>query len=295
MVAPLSPGSVCLGLHVHDLPATAAIEHLLREAAQAEAAGFDGLGLSEHHFARRGYLPSPIQAASWLLARTSSPWVGICPTLLLLRHPRLVAEEIAWLHAAHPGRVALGVAPGNDPAEFPIVDADADDLARRFEASLHALVDALAGRDPIVASDRAIRDGHGHLPVVSGLASVTAAKRAARAGVGLLFGPAVPWDFFHRMLTPYRELGGTGPMAMIKRVWVGDDPPLAAVREEVGTGADYLIHGSPEAVADELRTITEHAPEMSFNLRVHHPGVSPDAAREQIDLLGAKVLPLLRG
>ncbi len=293
-MVPLASGSLYLGLHVHEGPTDTAVQLLLDQAQLAEAAGFDGLGLSEHHLARRGYLPSPLQAASWLLGRTSHVWVGVCPTLLLLRHPRLVAEEAAWLHAAYPGRVALGVAAGNEPGEFPIVDMSADDLAARFEASLLALVDALAGRDPVIAPDRAIRDGHGHLPVISGLASVTAAKRAARAGVGLLFGPAVPWDHLDRMVAAYRDTGGSGPIGVIKRVWVGGDAPVDALRQEVGVGADFLITGEPEAIADELREFTLHVPEASFNLRVHHPTVTPDAVRNQLERLGTEVLPLMR-
>ncbi len=100
---PFSPGSVSLRLYPHnDLPAPDVVEELRRQARAGEAAGFDGVMVSEHHGGFAGYLPNPIQTAGFLLDATDSVWVAPAPVLLPLRPVALVAEELAWLRRAIP-------------------------------------------------------------------------------------------------------------------------------------------------------------------------------------------------
>ena len=47
-------------------------------------------------------------------------------------------------------------------------------------------------------------------------------------------------------------------------------------------------------VADGLADAARRAGADAVNVRVHVPGVTPDAAREQIARLGAEVVPALR-
>ena len=87
----------------------------------ALAGGFDGVMTSEHHGGFAGYLPNPLQIASFVLEENPSGWAAPCPLLLPLRPTAQVAEEIAWLDARHPGRVGLGVAAGALPLDFEVM------------------------------------------------------------------------------------------------------------------------------------------------------------------------------
>ena len=74
-------------------------------------------------------------------------WVAPCPLLLPLRPTALVVEEVAWLAAAYPGRVGLGVAAGALPLDFAIVGLDVADAGPRFKAELGRVVAMLRGDD----------------------------------------------------------------------------------------------------------------------------------------------------
>lgn len=64
--------------------------------------------------------------------------MGRARTLLLQLLPTaLVAEEVAWLRARHPGRVGLGVAAGALPLDFEVADIPQDESVARFKAELN--------------------------------------------------------------------------------------------------------------------------------------------------------------
>ena len=80
MTEPFAPGSVSLRLYPHnELRAPEVVEELRAQARAAEAAGFDGVMVSEHHGGFAGYLPNPIQTAGFLLDATERVWVAPCP------------------------------------------------------------------------------------------------------------------------------------------------------------------------------------------------------------------------
>src|SRR4029077_9353347 len=118
------------------------------QARLAVEHGFAGVMTSEHHGGFAGYLPNPLQLAGFLLDAMPTGWAAPCPLLLPLRPPALVAEEIAWLAARHPGRVGLGVAAGALPGDFEIMHTTMSDLAAPFAAGLSFVTDALRGDAP---------------------------------------------------------------------------------------------------------------------------------------------------
>ena len=184
---PFAPGSVSLRLYPHDeLDAPAAVRELCDQAALGLAGGFDGIMTSEHHGGCAGYLPNPLQLATFVLEEHGSGWAAPCPLLLPLRPTAQVAEEIAWLDARHPGRVGLGVAAGALPLDFEVMGVPADQAVPRFKAELPRIVDLLSGRGlgPL-AGDRALqRCASSPVPVLSAAVSPEAARRAARCGAG---------------------------------------------------------------------------------------------------------------
>jgi alkanesulfonate monooxygenase SsuD/methylene tetrahydromethanopterin reductase-like flavin-dependent oxidoreductase (luciferase family) len=311
LIAPFAPGSVSLRSYPHDgLDASAIIDELRAQAALAVAHGFDGVMTSEHHGGFPGYLPNPLQLAGFLLDDMPAGWAAPCPLLLPLRPAALVAEETAWLAARFPGRVGLGVAAGALPVDFELMDVTMDDLSTRFGRSLEAVTTALRGAvDGPLAGDPAIaRCASRPIPVLSAAASVTAARRAASVGAGLLFDSLVTPTRVHDLVEAYRHAGGDGPCVLIRRVWVGE-PPQADLDRQLGVyrgyaptsasahwGANELAVGStPAAVAQQLVAALHTAGADALNVRVHVPGVTVEVARAQISRVGEEVLPLVKG
>jgi alkanesulfonate monooxygenase SsuD/methylene tetrahydromethanopterin reductase-like flavin-dependent oxidoreductase (luciferase family) len=308
--APFERGSVSLRLYPHnDLPAPAIVGELRAQAALAAKHGFDGVMTAEHHGGFAGYLPNPLQAAGWMLEAMSSGWAAPCPLLLPLRPPAMVAEEIAWMAARFPGRVGLGVAAGALRDDFEIMGTTLDDLAARFSGGLERVVGMLQGSDPgALADDPAIKACAEHpVPVVSAAMGFTAARRAARLGVGLLFDSLSAPERCREISDAYRDADGDGPCIVIRRAWLGE-PPRERVERQLDVYRSYAPSSAQEhwqgdqmigatdarAVADALVDSTLRSGASSVNLRVHFPGVSTEAAREQIERLGDEVVPLLR-
>ncbi len=308
MSAPFGSGSVSLRLYPHlDLDAPAIVEELRAQAALAATQGFDGVMTSEHHGGFAGYLPNPLQAASFALDAMPSGWAAPCPLLLPLRPSALVIEETAWLAARHPGRVGLGVAAGALPADFEIMDTTMDDLTTRFAAGLTAVARVLGGGDAgDLASDPAVARLHDHpVPVVSAVGSTTAVRRAAACGVGLLVDSLTTPTRCRELVDAYRAAGGAGPCVLIRRAWVGDAPAAETARQldtyrsyagaaTAHWGADELAASTdPTEVAGRLLDTTTRAGADALNIRVHVPGVPPQAVRDQIERMGNEVLPVI--
>jgi alkanesulfonate monooxygenase SsuD/methylene tetrahydromethanopterin reductase-like flavin-dependent oxidoreductase (luciferase family) len=309
-MTPLGARSVSLRLYPHlDLGATAIVEELRAQAALAAAIGFDGVMTSEHHGGFVGYLPNPLQAAGWCLEAMSSGWAAACPLLLPLRPAALVAEEVAWLAARFPGRVGVGVAAGALPADFEIMETNLDDLTARFASGLSEMTRLLTDGDPggPLAGDPAIAAcAQKPVPVVSAASSVTAARRAAQVGAGLLFDSLSTADRCRTLSDAYRAAGGSGPCILIRRAWIGE-PPRADMDAQVDVyrsyaqggaqqhwGGDEQIAGTPAEVAAGLVAVLGRAGADALNVRVHFPGVPPDVIREQVERLGRDVVGLVK-
>ncbi len=85
----------------------------LDELERAEALGFDGLGVNEHHQNAYGTMPSPNLMAAALVRRTSKAKIAILGNGISLRdHPLRVAEEVAMLDVMSGGRIISGFVRG---------------------------------------------------------------------------------------------------------------------------------------------------------------------------------------
>jgi alkanesulfonate monooxygenase SsuD/methylene tetrahydromethanopterin reductase-like flavin-dependent oxidoreductase (luciferase family) len=111
----------------NELAAAAIVRELCTQARLALVSGFDGIMTSEHHGGFAGYMAQPLQMASFVLEEHDDGWVAAAPLLLPLRATALVAEEVAWLRARHPGRVGLGVAAGALPLDFEVAGVSQED------------------------------------------------------------------------------------------------------------------------------------------------------------------------
>ncbi|MDQ1511181.1 MAG: hypothetical protein QOG50_3025 [Actinomycetota bacterium] len=279
------------------------------QAALAVEHGFDGVMTSEHHGGLAGYLPNPLQTAGFALDAMASGWAAPCPILLPLRPVALVIEETAWLAARHPGRVGLGVAAGAVPVDFEIMGTTMDGLTPRYAAALEVVARVLGGGEAgALAGDPAVARCRDHpIPVLSAAGSATAARRAAAAGVGLVFDSLSTPARCRELVDAYRAAGGTGPCVLVRRAWIGE-PPTQLTTQQVDT---YRSYAPPGAAAnwgtDELATASEArdvatlladaaraAGADALNVRVQVVGVTPAEARAQIEWLGDEAVPAVR-
>ncbi len=305
---PFSPGSVSLRLYPHnELPATHVVVELSAQAGLALDSGFDGVMTSEHHGGFPGYLPNPLQMATFILDDHPRGWAAACPLLLPLRPTVLVAEEVAWLAARHPGRVGLGVAAGALPFDFEVMGVSGPTAGASFAAELPRVVALLAGGDlGPMAGDRALAACTDHpVPVLSAAVSLTAARRAAGSGAGLLLEGMSTVDRLAELTSAFDEAGGVGAKVLIRRVWLGDVASdlvgrQRAVYDRMAGGRDRfgddqtVAARDPHVLAERLRQILADSGADSLNLRVHLPGMAPEQVCDQIARLGSEVVPLLR-
>jgi alkanesulfonate monooxygenase SsuD/methylene tetrahydromethanopterin reductase-like flavin-dependent oxidoreductase (luciferase family) len=310
MSTPLAAGSVSLRLYPHnDLSAQEIVDEMRAQAALGAESGFDGVMTSEHHGGFSGYLPNPLQAAGWCLEAMATGWAAPSPLLLPLRPTALVAEEIAWLAARFPGRVGIGVASGALKQDFDIMDTTMRDLTARFTAGLEALVQMLRGEaESPLSDDPAIAACAEHpVPMVSAAMGHTAAMRAARLGVGLLFDSLSTPERCAEIVASYREAGGSAPCVLIRRAWIGE-PPEGRVAEQLdvyrgyasvasqGNWGENELVGSmdPTEVADGLIDSVQRADCDALNIRIHVRGVPPMDVRAQIERFGSDVVERVR-
>jgi len=298
---------VSIRLYPHnELPADRIVSEICAHARLALDSGFDGVMTSEHHGGFAGYMAQPLQMASFILEEQASGWAGAAPLLLPLRPTALVAEEVAWLHARHRGRVGLGVAAGALPLDFEIAGVSQTDAVGTFKRELPRLVAMLRGEDlGDLDGDPALRAcRRTPVPVLSAAVSVAAAVRAARCGAGILMeGMSTP-DRLARLTRAFDEAGGTGSKVLIRRVWLGRVhsglvESQRAVYESYAAGsfgADQTVASDePGEVTERLVTAMREVGADALNLRVQLPGMSPEQVREQIERIGSTVVvPLKR-
>ncbi len=303
MSDPFAAGSISLRLYPHDLPARELVREMLEQARCAEAVGFDGIMVSEHHGGFPGYLPNPLQMAGWMLEATSTVWVAACPLLPLLRPTAIVAEEVAWLAARHPGRMGVGFAAGALPLDFELAGVPFDDgrVGPRFAAALETLADALGrgvAQGPLAGDQAVRRCGTSPVSVISAASSPAACRRAAALGCGIILDSMAGVDRTRRLVDAYRDAGGVGPRIVVRRVWVGE-PPGARVADQMALyrsyaassamsqwGADELVTSTdPENIAERLGEFCRSTGCDVLNIRVHMAGLEPEQARTQIAAL----------
>jgi alkanesulfonate monooxygenase SsuD/methylene tetrahydromethanopterin reductase-like flavin-dependent oxidoreductase (luciferase family) len=305
---PYGPGGISIGIHADGSTARALIGNLMEQARVADAAGYDGVSVSEHHGGFAGYVPSPLQVAGWLLPDMARGWVATGPLLLSLRNPILVAEEAAWLAARFPGRVGLGVGPGFAPLDFETVGVPIGERLPRYRTALEMLASALAGRGPAgLAGDSAIGGlAPGAIPVVATLGGPVGATHAGRLGVGCMVDSFASVEKASALFEAYAAAAGKGPRILCRRAWFGPPDPermavlarsykgIGATSAVGGPGTDFIATSDASEMAGRLAADARVTHADALLLRFHYPGLAQATMLEQIELTGREVLPLVR-
>lgn len=289
-------------------------------AVAAEAAGFAGVWLAEHHFIEYGRCPSAIALAGLILGRTSRLTVGTAACVLSNRHPVALGEEAVLLDEASGGRFRLGVGRGGPWVDLEVFGTGLPRYEHGFAESLDVLLDWVSGRATVTAAGRhfAFREvavvprPARPLPVWVTATSPSTVDIAAARGLPLLLG-------VHEDPAPLLARYGRSDVehAVARLVALGDSraaaegrlrrtlrPWLAATRgyvrldgappRDTDAYAEHLIRtspiGTPTEVADGLL-----ATGASRVLLMVEAAGDRAATLELIAALGEEVLPRLSG
>jgi alkanesulfonate monooxygenase SsuD/methylene tetrahydromethanopterin reductase-like flavin-dependent oxidoreductase (luciferase family) len=112
-------------------------------AIEAEAMGFDFVGLVEHHFTNYAMCPDNAVALAYIAAKTKK--IGIMPAAFILpwNDPLRVAEKAALLDILSEGRVILGFGRGLAKCEFDGLRIAMGESRERFDESAGIIIDGL--------------------------------------------------------------------------------------------------------------------------------------------------------
>lgn len=142
--ATFRPGRLSLGLVVplenYASGPVPTMKHHIERAKLADALGFSALWLRDvpfnvPSFGDAGQLFDPFVYLGCLAAHTDRIALGVASIVLPLRHPAHVAKAAASADVLSQGRLILGVASGDRPAEYPALDVPFEDRGARFRDS----------------------------------------------------------------------------------------------------------------------------------------------------------------
>jgi alkanesulfonate monooxygenase SsuD/methylene tetrahydromethanopterin reductase-like flavin-dependent oxidoreductase (luciferase family) len=287
-------------------------------AAYADAEGFDGIELQEHHGTDDGYLPRLFLMACAIAARTQRISITLAAVLLPLQDPVAIAEQIAVADLISGGRINVVLGAGYAETEFAAFGVAMDERGRRMDDGLEIITRALAGERfvfkgrpvfvrPLPASNPPRLFVGGGAPV--------AARRAARFGLGF-------YPFYDAPIPLYEEecrrLGREpGPiMRLPTNIHVYEDPDQGWA--EIGENLLYYIRRYAEFAGPSLETPmrgleTVEAVRASGLVQILTPdqavelgktralwllplqgGIRPEIGWKGLELFKAKVLPRLK-
>jgi len=247
---------------------------LLRRVVDA---GVDHLCVGDHVSFFVGAGSDGLIAATSLLAAQPELPVYVGLYLLPLRHPVLVARQLATISEIAPGRLTLGVGVGGeDPHEIEVCGVDPKTRGRRMDECLRILRGLGDGlplsfdgeffslQDAVIAPAPSPRT-----PLIVGGRSDAAIRRAAMLGDGWL----AIWVSPRRYATALERIAvdagavGREPSTFehALNVWCGFGPTHEAARKPLATQMQafyqmpfepferYSPYGTPEHVAELLR------------------------------------------
>ena len=116
----------------------------IRFAQAAEAAGFRGYHLAEHHGTPLGAAPSPGIFLAALAQATSRIRLGPLVYLIPLYIPLRLIEEICMLDNLSNGRLEVGLGRGVSPIEIAFFGLDPDESLARFSEGIDLIIQGLS-------------------------------------------------------------------------------------------------------------------------------------------------------
>ena len=181
----------------------------------AEALGFHGVFVVEHHFTGVGQVSASLNLLSYLAGRTTKIRLGTAVVVLPWHNPALLAEQVATLDLVSNGRFDFGIGKGYRPTEFSGFHLPIEEATERFEETVTFLKQAWStdGRfshrgkhwhfEDIVIEPRTTQ--RPHPPLWMGAGSFESIKRAAQGGFNLLLDQIAPVDLIIERVQAFKS------------------------------------------------------------------------------------------
>ena len=306
------------------------IRIMVQVALKAEEVGLDVFATGEHH--NPPFVPSsPTTLLGYIAARTDRLLLSTATTLITTNDPVKIAEDYAMLQHLAGGRIDLMMGRGNTGPVYPWFGQDIRNgipLAYEHYALLHRLwredvVDWEGKlRTPLTGFTSTPRPLDGVPPFVwhGSIRSPEIAEQAAYYGDGFFHNNIFwPPDHVKRMVELYRRrwehyghgpadtaivgLGGHVFMRRNSQDAIREFRPYFDHAPVYGGGPsleDYMAQtpmtiGSPQQVIDRTLGFREFVGDYQRQLFIaDHAGLPLKTVLEQMDILGAEVVPVLR-
>ncbi|MCT1557605.1 LLM class flavin-dependent oxidoreductase [Helcobacillus massiliensis] len=306
------------------------LDQIVRMGRLAEEVGLDVFAIGEHHNPPF-VTSSPTTTLATIGAQTTNIILSTATTLITTNDPVKIAEDYAMLQHLTDGRVDLVMGRGNTGPVYPWFGQDIRkgvELAVENYALLHELwrndvVDWQGQfRTPLQQFTSTPRPLDGVPPFVwhGSIRSPQIAEQAAYYGDGFLHNN-IFWPISHtkQMVQLYREryehyghgkahqaivgLGGQAFMRPNSQDAVNEFRPFFDNAPVYGGGPSLedftaqtpLTVGSPEQVVERYLSMADHVGDYQRQMfLMDHAGLPEKTVMEQIELLGTKVVPVLR-
>ena len=270
-------------------------DSLTRIAQAAEAAGFSGIGFTDHPAPSHKWLVAgghdaldPFVALGHVAAVTRT--LRLIPNIVVLpyRNPFLVAKAAATLDSLSGGRFTLSVATGYQKAEYRALGVDFDQRNELFDEALDVIGRAWREEQVAVegsgfsARDVTANPQPEHVPVWIGGNSALTRRRVAERGDG--------WNPFRANPIVARTTKTPALQTLDELAVLIDDLHRlldAAGRDPASVDIAFSASGSGEAHLAELDRIEQLG--VTWN-GVTVPGDSVAHAIEEIERYGAEVI-----
>ena len=207
---------------------------------EAEALGFHGSFVTEHHFTAIGQISATLTLLTWIAARTTTLRLGTAVIVLPWHNPVLLAEQAATLDLLSGGRLDFGVGKGYRNNEFAGFAMPPEEAEGRFEEGLAVILQAFTKNEPFSHHGRYWRFDEivvepppaqrPHPPLWMAASSAESIRGCARRGCSLLLDQFADPDLIGERIALYRRaLEDTGHVydrtrvAVARNFWVASD------------------------------------------------------------------------
>jgi alkanesulfonate monooxygenase SsuD/methylene tetrahydromethanopterin reductase-like flavin-dependent oxidoreductase (luciferase family) len=162
---------------------------VVEQAVHAEACGYRGVGIPEHHLVNILMIPSPLQMAVKIAAHTNKLKLITSICQLPIRDMRIFAGEVIQAQALCDGRLMLGVGKGAFGFETARLGIAIEDTKAHFEEDL-AVLEALLTRPEVAWDGKTYKFAaltimprpEDPIPLMLGVMAPQAIEAAARKG-----------------------------------------------------------------------------------------------------------------
>ncbi len=284
-----------------DLSSPAALAGLPQQAKRAEAMGFEGFWLPEHHFQGGASLSAPLILLAACASATETIDLATTSLLLPIRQAIALAEETATLDLITNGRLILGLGRGFDDQLFEVFGIDPKQKRKRFKHTLEAMMHAWQGGQLLEGTDatlspRPIQKPHPRLWIAA--FGPLALKQAAAFQCPYL---ASPMETLNQLQTNRQiytealaELGFEPPAItpIMRTVFITDDDKKAkAITDRASPAAsDGPPSNSPVWVGPQsliIDRINEYQETLGMNYLIARGRIPGVSVKEQLDSHGA--------